>query len=824
MDAIDSKKQTGNPAVACVKPCIHCGQATECTTVDNDQDIFCCNGCRAAYSFIQGLGLGSYYSIRDQLDNSPQASVKSSDAGFDQFDEPQFLGPSTPRECGDGLQSTEFSVQNLHCAACSWLIENVANQTPGWMSARVNMSDHSVKIIYDANQLKLSRIAALMGSLGYALSPIDRSHEHHNRLENRRLLTQIAIAGFIAANGMWIAVAIYAGEMSWVAAEHHYFLGLVGAALGAWSMFGPGRTFLRGAWASLRTGTPHMDLPISIGLFLGAILGVVNAVRGVGDIYFDSIAALIFFLLIGRWVQFRQQYRAARAVDLMLRITPRHTHVVTADGQTQWTLVDNLQPGQTIRVAAGESLAADGVVIAGNSALDRSLLTGESNPVRVFTGDVVAAGTVNLTAPIDVRVTTVGDETRVGRVMQAVEQAATQRTPIVQLADRVGIAFVIGITLLGTLAFVLWMPAGLGRAANVATSLLIVACPCGLALATPLAIAVALGRAAKSKILIRDGETFQRLSTPGRIWLDKTGTLTEGKIRVRSVIGEPHGLQLASSIEQHSVHPIALAICRESDRRKQPALVGELIATKRGGIVGTVGQQSVLVGNEEFITGSGIPIDVEWRQQVDRALARGESPILVAVDGKLETLLGLCDPLKDDALMTVNKLKEAGWKPGILSGDHPQVVRSIALQLGLPENDCFGGLAPEEKLAAVRESKAHRDTVIMVGDGANDAAALAAADVGIAVRGGAEVSLHAAPVYIANGELASIAKLVRASSATTRVVYLTFAVSLAYNVIAVGLSLVGQVSPLVAAIIMPASSVSVLGIVIGINTFAKERS
>jgi P-type Cu2+ transporter len=806
------------------RSCIHCGQSTDCPADTQPEELFCCSGCRAAYQLIQGWGLGEFYALREQIEDSPAASVKQASSSYDQFDQQDFLGTSAPMESGNGICSTEFAVRNMHCAACAWLIENVAAHTPGWHSARVNMSDHTLRIVYNKDQVKLSRIASLMGGLGYDLSPIDRSNERHIEQENRRLLVQIAIAGFLAANSMWIAVAMYAGELSWVAAEHHYFLGLIGALLGVWSMFGPGKSFLRGAWASIRTGTPHMDLPISIGLFVGSVVGVVNAVRGIGDIYFDSIAALIFFLLIGRWVQFRQQHRAAKAVDLMLRITPRYANRIDSEGSTEAVLVDNLRPGEAIRVAAGESFAADGTIVRGDSMLDRSLLTGESVPVRVMVGDSVAAGTINISSPVDVEVSAVGKDSRIGQVMRSVELAAAERTPIVQLADRIGMGFVIGITVLGAITFGLWIPTGFGRAATVATSLLIVACPCGLALATPLAIAVGLGRAAKRKILIRDGQSLQRLSQPGRMWLDKTGTLTEGRQVIQTLAGDETGLQLAAAIERECNHPISIAIRNEASRRGFADMRGTLEKVDGGGVSGRIGSRQVLVGNLDFMRLKRVDVRPEFERQMERSLARGESPILVAADGCVITLLGLCDPLRSDAKETIQLLKKQGWRLGVLSGDHPRVVEAIAEQLGLNKQDCFGGLSPEDKLAAIRESRSIGGTVVMVGDGANDAAALAAADVGIAVRGGAEVSLQAAPVYIASGNLRSIYRLVKGALATTRVIYLTFAVSLAYNVLAVALSMSGRVSPLVAALLMPASSASVLTIVIAIQTFGKEKS
>ncbi len=806
------------------RPCIHCGQSTESLVSEDAQRVFCCSGCRSAYELIHGWGLDEFYALREQLRPASASAVVAGPDHYLQFDEAAFLGKSAPQVQADGTCSAELAVAGLHCAACAWLIENVSTSTPGWLSARVRMSDHSIRLMFDPQRTKLSTIAQLMGRMGYQLSLLDRSRDQHIQQESKRLLVQIASAGFLATNSMWIAVALYAGEFTGVVFEYRYFLGLIGTALGALAVAGPGRTFFVGALASLKTRTPHMDLPIAIGLFVGTVVGIINAIRGSGHIFFDSLAALVFLLLIGRWIQFRQQQRAARAVDLMLRITPRHATRIAEDGRTELVLAENLQHGHRIRIAPGECVAVDGVIVDGATTIDRSLLTGESVPVSGNCGDLVSAGTINITAPIDVDVQAVGRESRIGRVMQSVESAAAEKTPIVQLADRIGGVFVVVVMTLAALTFVLWLPSGLGEATAHATSLLIVACPCALALATPLAIAVGLGRAAKCNVLIRDGQSLQKLASGGRMWLDKTGTLTEGRQRVSTLVGENHGLQLAASIECKCVHPVASAVVKQAELLKLP-LIGSAVLDQAvpGGVLGTVEGQRVAIGNLDFFQGQHIVVDQAWMDQIEALLSRGEAPLLIAIDGVICTLLGLSDPLRKGARETIAKLVRDGWSLGILSGDHAEIVSRVGQQLGIPAADCHGGLSPEEKLDCVRASRRSDSTVVMVGDGANDAAALAAADVGIAVRGGAEVSLQAAPVFVASGQLTTIHNLIVGARRTNRVIYAMFAVSLSYNTLAVALAMSGLISPLAAALLMPISSVSVLAIVLATRTFEESN-
>lgn len=804
------------------RPCTHCGLATtvSCATPVG-QPVFCCKGCLGAYELINGWGLADFYALRDSMSVTGAAQSAGQQSHYEQFDSVDFLGHSAPRQLADGNLTAELGVQGLHCAACSWLIERALSAQGGIHVCRVKMSDHTVRLVFDPQSTSLSEVARLLDRLGYRLLPLDRSREKHLKEENRRLLMQIAVAGFLFANGMWIAVALYAGQFTGLAASHKYFFGWVGIILGTTAVFGPGRTFFVGALAALRTRTPHMDMPIALGLLTGTVAGLWNAITGIGPIYFDCLGALVFLLLIGRWIQFRQQHRAARAVELMLRITPRHADLVGPDGGTTTVLVDRLTVGDHIRVGAGQQIAADGRIVSGTSRLNRSLLTGESQPVAVQIGDQVEAGTVNVGSPFIMEVSAVGPASRIGQVMQAVEIATGQRTPIVQLADRIGGVFVVVVMILAGITFFRWLPTSLFDATNYAAALLIVACPCALALATPLAIAVGIGRAARSQILIRDGLSLQLLAKPGKLWFDKTGTLTEGRQEANLVWGDFEALHLAAQVEQQCQHPIAQAIVLASQRARCTSVLPEAIQVvmSDGGIEGLVNGIRVQIGNANYLAGFGVNIAERFQNLSDQLLAQGNTPIFIAVDSKLQGVVGLSDPIRPMAAEVVSRARRMGWKIGMLSGDHPEIARRVGQAVGIDVVDCLGGVSPEQKLEAIQSSRGKFATVVMVGDGANDAAALAAADVGIAVRGGAEASLHAAPIFLASNRLANLIRLLRGSVTTTRVIYLNFLISFAYNLATVYCAWVGWISPLMASILMPLSSATVLGLTFLIPSF-----
>ncbi|MCO8122455.1 heavy metal translocating P-type ATPase metal-binding domain-containing protein [Stieleria sp. TO1_6] len=816
----------------CELPCVHCGLPTVCDASDDLTKVFCCGGCRQAYELIHGWGLGDFYAIRDQNQASSGLFDSADTSRYDALDDIAFLGLSAPRELADGRMQAELSISGLHCAACAWLIENVATRTAGWTLARVRLNRHTIELVFDPSQIKLSQIARLVARLGYELSPLTSEPVDRFRIENRRLLMQIAIAGFFAANAMWIAVALYAGDASGLASEHRTFLRLAGTALGLASIAIPGRTFFVSAWASIRTRTPHMDLPVALGLSVGTTVGLIHAITGTGDVYFDSLTMLVFLLLVGRWIQFRQQHRAASAVDLLLRITPQHARLVNEadpDGQTRWVLVTSLAAEQLIRVNVGESIPCDGRVVAlgkttGESMLDRSLLTGESEPIPTRDGQSVAAGTVNLSRPITVSVEATGQHSRIGKVMQSVEAAMAQRTPIVQLADRIGGVFVVVVTLLAIAAFVVWFPSGMDVATANATALLIVACPCALALATPLAIAVTLGRAAKRKILIRDGGVLQQLSRTGIVWFDKTGTLTEGRPRAEVVWGDRDSIAEAAAIERECCHAIADAIVRQSEQLGLSVPAADDVRLSVGGVQGCCGGHNIAVGNETLMRSLGVRLADDVMTAIGTCLENQMTPVVIARDRVAVAVVSITDPIKQNAAETIARIRSSGWQVGILSGDHPDVVRKVSDRVGIDSRQVFGGLSPEDKLATVTGNGHGDQTVVMIGDGANDAAALAAADVGIAVRGGAEVSLQAAPVFVASGALVSLADLMDAAKRSSALIRTTFAVSLAYNLFAVVLALAGYISPLLAAVLMPISSVSVLSLTLVWPTFRDPPS
>lgn len=805
MIATNSKQQT---AAATTTACAHCGEPSPPTDVG---PAFCCDGCRGAYAIIHEWELEDYYALRDQLGGQSSRPQRESDklALLDRDD----LLEGALTDLGDGHRSVTLAVDGLHCAACAWLVERSVPLIDGWKSARVNLPQRAVEIVFDPKATRLSTIARTLSAFGYQLRPRAEQQTDSDPTRGSRL-RGIAIAGFCFANAMWIAIALYAGADG----IHGQYLNLFATALAAIAVFGPGQVFLRSAWASLRTRTPHIDLPVSIGLIAGLIGAVSSTLTGSGDSYADSICGLVFFLLIGRELQARGQHRANEAVRALASLSPPLAQ--RAIGETVETVrAADLLPDDIVEVGPGETVPVDGELIDGHAVLDQAVLTGESRPVQAEIGHSVAAGAINLQSRIRVRAQATAGQTRVASIARMVEQSLVTRTPLVQKADQVGGVFVIAVLIAAAVTFALAIQtAGVGEAAHRAIALLVVACPCALALATPLAIGVAVGRAAQRGLLVRRGDVFERLRKPGTVWLDKTGTLTEGRPTIVDWHGDNDSLQLAASIEQDSLHPVGRSLVEAASRKGLASLNASNVEHHRLGVCGIVDGQHVIVGTGDFLAQLGIQLPPATRIQADVFAADGKAPNFVAIDRNVQAVFSVGDRIRSEAASTIDTFRAAGWNVGILSGDHADVVANVAAQLGVCRSRALGGLSPEQKLGIVKESAQNDASVAFVGDGVNDAAALAAADVGIATSGAAEASLQAAAVYSA-GPLGDLSDLLTASERTVSTIHRLLAVSLLYNIAAGTAAMLGWITPLGAAVLMPISSLTVTALAFAGRTF-----
>ncbi len=808
--------------------CAHCGLPVPASEREHEgpfprqgsrSAFFCCQGCRTVYAVIREHGLGSYYRERARAGDTAPRPARTTRRTYDELDDAAFAHEHY-RANSDHECAVELYVEGVHCSACVWLIENLPRAASGVREARLDAGRSLLRVTWDPRAIALSGIARRLDSLGYPPHPAVGDRAEAELASDRTLLMRIGLAGFSAGNVMLMAFALYGGAFTGMEAEYASLFRAGSLALALPALLFGAAPFYRGALASLRTRTPHMDLPIAIGISIGFVWSTLNTLRGVGEVYFDSISTLIFLLLIGRFLQQRHHRRAASAADLALALGPSTARVRSGSDVLE-VQASRIAPGSLVEVASGERIPVDGVVEHGSSSIDASLLTGESRPEDVKLGDRVYAGTTNVGEAITIVARAAGGETRVGKLVASIESAQRERPPIVRLADRIAGRFVFAVLALAALTLAVWWAAGPGIAIEHAVALLVVTCPCALGMATPLAVSVALRRAASTGLLFKGGEHLETLARPGTIVFDKTGTLTEGQPKLVEYDGPQDLLGAAAVVERSAEHPLAKALRRAAPAEAEAAPATNVELLPGRGLRGVVRGELISVGSRALFEGLGIVIPKALCDKHDAQAERGLTPVLIARGDEAEALAAFGDELRPEAAQVLSELARLGYRLRVLSGDDPRVVRRVCAKLSLDE--CRGGLGPEQKLARVRELAQSGEPVVMVGDGVNDAAAMAAAAVGFAVHGGAEASLLAAHVFSTRSGVKPVLDAVRGARRTMTVIRRGIAFSLLYNLLGIGLALTGILGPLLAAILMPVSSLTVVSSALGSRAF-KEPS
>lgn len=802
--------------------CSHCG-----LPVPDDwlragaAEQFCCAGCRSVFYILRDAGLGDYYLRRSAAGEQGQRA-KVTDKNYAEYDEAAFQ-ESYCKALDSGFYAVDLYLEGIHCAACVWLVEKLPQLLEGVVESRLDYGQAVVRLVWDPRQTALSKAATLLDSLGYPPHPRRAANlEEAERRQDRALLARVGVAGAAAGNAMLFAIALYAGAFDGMAKEHVDLFRWGSLVATVPAVFWSALVFFRGAAAAVRTRTPHMDVPITIGILAGTASGIVNTVRAQGEIYFDSIGVLIFLLLVGRYLERRQRRTVdGLATSLIALLTPSSARVV-ANGAVHDVPIASVAEGALVEIRAGERVPVDGIVVEGASSIDRSVLTGESLPVEVTIGSNVNAGSTNLASRLVVRTEQAGSNTRLSKLVSAIEDVSKRRPPISRLLDRIAGFFILGVIAVATMTVAIWISLDSTQAIPNAVAVLIVTCPCALGLGAPLAVTIALGRAAKRGLLVKGGPPVESLAKRGLIVFDKTGTLTEGRLRVMAYEGPSEARAWARSVEELSTHPIARAICA-AFADSAPCTVSDFRENVGGGVEATIDGHHLQIGSAAFLKDRNC-VDARAMARADDFAKRGWTPILLAVDGNVVGVLGLGDPIRTDAHAVLSTLVEHGYRLAVVSGDHPRVVGTVVREIGVPFAEVRGAATPEQKLAYV-EAARRAGPVFMIGDGVNDAGALSAATVGIAVHGGAEASLAAADVFTTRGGLEPVLEVFEGSRRTMRVIRRCLGFSVTYNLAGATLAIAGLVSPLVAAVLMPLSSLTVVSLAFHSRTFgAKETS
>lgn len=825
------------PAEGDEAACAHCGLPLGDAPVAQDGRAFCCTGCAVVYTALAEAGLdGAFYRVRalGGPDARPARAVDPDAHVLAEMDTPRFLAEETSAVEGGARRVTLF-VDGVHCAACVWLAERLPTELDGVSTARLDLAAARLTLTFDPLRTRLSDVAAWLARFGYDARPARQAATEGRTAGERRMLVKMGVAWALAGNAMLLAFAFYSGMSVEGDGPLAHFARYVSLALATGSVLYAGPEFFRRAWASMKYAWAarslarlHMDVPISLGILVGYGQSAFATVSGRGEVWFDSIMVLTAALLTSRYLQLRARRLAGEASDRLLSLVPALARRLTAGGSdasvdaSDLVHADELAPGDRVLVQPGEVVPVDGVVLSGASTLDNAVLTGESRPEAVEAGQRVEAGATNLTGALVVTVEAAGGDTRVGKLLAFVREADAARAPTALLADRLGGWFVGIVLVLAAVTFAVWLPAGPDVALHHVVALLVISCPCALGMATPLAFAVGAGRAARAGLFVKREDAFEALPKATAVVLDKTGTLTEGRMALVEMEGDAEALVLAAVLERTSLHPIARALERAAPQAARLPDPDDVVASAGDGLAGWVGARYVRVGRPAWVLAFADDPD-GLAAALDRFAAEGLTPVAVAVDDRLVLALGLGDALRPDARAFVERLGREGRAAYLLSGDHPDVAARVGAALGLPPGHVVGGASPEDKRAFV-ERLAATDTVVMVGDGVNDAAALQAAHVGVSVGGGALAARMAAPVFALTPGLAPLERLFDGARRVVATVRVALALSFAYNVLGALAAMAGLVTPLVAAVAMPLSSLAVIALAIGQRSFRTPPS
>ena len=699
-------------------------------------------------------------------------------------------------ETRDGRHTLRFLVDGIHCGQCVWKIEQALTREPGVTAARVNLSTRRLALTWRGAASDASRLVDAVERLGYRLVAYDPAAlDSGTRQEERALLRAVAVAGFATANVMLLSIAVWAGAVQDMGPATRDLMHWVSALIALPAVAYAGRPFFRAALAAISHRQLTMEVPISLAVIAAATMSLFETASGGTHVYFDSACALLFFLLIGRYLDRRAVGRARSAAEQLLGLRARAVTVIDADGRERRVAPEQVRPGIHVLVAAGERIGVDGTVEGAAGTVDTSLITGEAAPATLADGDAAYAGMVNLGGPLRLSVTAVGNETLLAEIVLLTEAAEAERTRYQALADRLASLYAPVVHGLSVGSFLGWYLIGgvdWQAALLIAIAVLIVTCPCAFGLAVPMVQAVTSGRLMRRGVIVKSGTALERLARIDQVVLDKTGTLTCGT-PVPDLDGiAPADVEIAASLAAASRHPLAQALARAHGAARPARYATE---TPGFGLEGTIRGTRARLGSRAWC---GVTED-------DKA----EGPELwLAREGRAPVRIPFSDTLRPDTASVVERVQALGLPVTLLSGDRLATVERVAATLGLDR--WRAACKPDDKAATLARLTREGHRPLMVGDGINDAPALATAFVSMSPASGADVTQAAADLVFQGERLAPVAETIALARRAARVVVQNFALAFSYNVITIPLAMAGLVSPLVAAIAMSASSLAVV--------------
>jgi Cu2+-exporting ATPase len=773
--------------------CFHCAEplpprGVRHAMIDGSERALCCAGCEAAAALIRDAGLLDYYRVRSE----PARRADPAPADFAAWDGDAVRLAHVRERDGEGTREITVLVEGLRCAACGWLIEHALGREPGVREVRVNPSTGRATLAWDGAATRLSTLLDTLARLGYIAHLPGAGGDAAATAQHRTALKRLIVAGLGMMQGMMFAEALYFGDGEMDLATRDFFR-WVGLGVSTPVVFYAGWPFLRGAWIEWRQRHPGMDLLVATTILVAWAASLVETVRGGPAVYFDSAVMFVFLLLATRHVEQAARRRANAAVEVLARAQPQQARRLDGDALTE-VPVHALRAGDRIRVRPGEAVPADGTLAGAGGSFDEALLSGESRPVARTAGTEALAGSICLDAPVEIVVTRTGSATTLAQIVRLVERAQAARPRIALIADRIASRFVVALFAATVVIACIWYAIDPAMALPVALAVLAVACPCALSLAVPAGLAATHARLAREGALVLRPDALETLAGVDCVVLDKTGTLTTGRMQVSGVrllrdgVSRERALAVAAALERESLHPLASAFRPHADERIHATAVH---ATAGAGVSARIDGAPWRLGSAAFV---GIDDDAGrgvWLADAQGVVARFE----------------VHDELRAGAAAAVAALHGRGVEVRILSGDAPEAVARVAATLGIERWQARQ--SPQDKLAAIRALQAQRRTVAMVGDGINDAAVLAGASVSIAMAEGAALAHSAADVVLATPRLQVLPVLLAAARDNQHIARQNLGWAASYNALGLVLAAFGLVPPWAAAIGMSVSSLAV---------------
>lgn len=812
---VESGDRASSPTTA--DSCFHCGLPVPAgsdwrVTIAGEPRQMCCPGCAAVAQTIVDNHLSDYYLNRDSY--SPTADSESLvPAELRLYDAPEMLEQFTESVAEDeNVCEAVFSVDGIRCAACVWLIERRLSGVEGIRSINLNVATERLQVRWQKDKTRPSDILKAVREVGYTAYPFDAvRHGEQLRRVGKTMFRQVFVAGLSMMQVMMYAVPVYLADAGTMEADMESLMRWASLLLTLPAVFYSALPFFKGAWSNLKARALGMDVPVALGIAAAFIGSVVATVTGEGDVYFDSVTMFIFLLLCSRYLELVARRKAASALEKLQHALPSSAARMPGypgDRTTEVVPAVQLCEGDMVLIKPGEAIAADCVIVEGSTAIDLSLLTGESRPQPKNIGEALPGGAVNATQPIVVRVTKLARESTLSSLIKLIERAGQAKPQLSLWADKVAAWFVAALLLFSVVIFGVWQLVDPSRAWPIAIAVLVVSCPCALSLATPSALAAATDRLVRQGVLVVQPHVLETLHRTTHVIFDKTGTLTWGRPALRHVItfgGQSSAwcLQAAAALEASSAHPLAVAIvdaAREQEAT-QPVLASDVHSMAGQGLEGVIDGVRYRLGSAMFVE------ELAGRPQPAHSEG-GLTPVYFGTSSGWLARFDLADAIRSDAKEVVDHFQKLGKKVVLLSGDDNGVTQRVAQELGIPAS--YGEYLPEQKLEFVQRLQACGAVVAMVGDGINDAAVLHAADVSFAMGSGAALAQTHADTVLLSGRLSSVGEADRAASKTMAVIRQNLAWATLYNAIAIPAAALGWLNPWLSGIGMSLSSAIVV--------------